>query len=144
MTIVQKLIDVNQRSWRKHLYDALWADCTTKKRATGLSPFEILYGTELVLPLPLELSTLKLQNAIENHEFKDALEKRMLYLTKLEEERDVVVDRIHEHQSCIKKLFDKKDKQRVFQEGDLVLLWDKCREPKGLHGKFDSLWRGPF
>ncbi len=68
----------------------------------------------------------------------------MLYLTKLEEERDVVVDRIQEHQSRVKKLFDKKAKQRVFQEGDLVLLWDKHREPKGLHGKFDSLWRGPF
>ena len=68
----------------------------------------------------------------------------MLYLTKLEEERDVVVDKIREHQSRVKKLFDKKAKKRVFQQGDLVLLWDKRREPKGLHGKFDSLWRGPF
>ena len=68
----------------------------------------------------------------------------MLYLTKLEEERDVVVERIQEHQSHIKKLFEKKVKPRVFQEGDLVLLWDKRREPKGLHGKFDSLWRGHF
>ena len=75
MTIVRKMIDVNQRSWHKHLYDALWADHITKKRATRLSPFEIPYGTEPTLPLPLELSALKLQNAIENHEFKDALEK---------------------------------------------------------------------
>ena len=97
MTIVQKLIDVNQRSWHKHLYDALWADRTTKKRATGLSPFEILYSTKAVLPLPLKLSSLKLQNAIENYEFKDALEKRILYLPKMEEEREVVVDTIREH-----------------------------------------------
>ena len=75
MTIVRKLIDVNQRSWHKHLYNALWADCTTKKRAIGLSPFEILYGTKPTLLLPLELSALKLQNAIENYEFKDAIEK---------------------------------------------------------------------
>ena len=75
MTIVQKLIDVNQRSWHKHLCDVLWADHTTNKRAIGLSPFEIMYGTEPTLPLPLELSTLKLQNAIENFEFNDSLEK---------------------------------------------------------------------
>ena len=99
MTIVQKLIDVNQRSCHKNLYDALWVDRTTKKRAIGLSPFEIIYGTKEVFSLPLELSTLKLQNAIENHEFKDSLEKRILYLTKLEEEREVVVDRIQDHES---------------------------------------------
>ena len=94
MSIVQKLIDFNHRSWHKHLYDALWVDRTTKKREMRLSPFEILYGTKAVFSLPLELSTLKLQNAIENYEFRDALEKRILYLTKLLEEREVVVDMI--------------------------------------------------
>ena len=28
--------------------------------------------------------------------------------------------------------------------GDQVLLWDKKREPKGAHSKFESLWKGPF
>lgn len=27
---------------------------------------------------------------------------------------------------------------------DSVLLWDKHREPKGAHKKFDSLWTDPF
>lgn len=27
---------------------------------------------------------------------------------------------------------------------DQVLLWDKRREPRGAHGKFESLWKGPF
>ena len=81
MSIVQKLKDVNQRSWHKHLYDALWADHTTKNRETRISPLDILYGIKAIFPLPLELSTLKLQNAIENHECRDALEKRILYVT---------------------------------------------------------------
>lgn len=29
-------------------------------------------------------------------------------------------------------------------ENDLVLLWDKRYEPKGMHHKFDSLQKGPF
>ena len=55
----------------------------------------------------------------------------MLYLRKLEEEREVIVDRIQEHQSCVKKYFDKRAKKWVFEEGDLFLVCDKHREPKG-------------
>lgn len=28
--------------------------------------------------------------------------------------------------------------------GDQALLWDRRREPKGAHAKFESLWKGPF
>ena len=28
--------------------------------------------------------------------------------------------------------------------GDSVLLWDKSSAPKGMHKKFNSLWKGPF
>ncbi|KAH9306641.1 hypothetical protein KI387_011045, partial [Taxus chinensis] len=59
-----------------------------------------------------------------------SLEKRIMYLAELEEKRVRVVDRITEHQNQVKKLFDKKAKQRNFEVGDLVLLWDKRREPK--------------
>lgn len=55
-----------------------------------------------------------------------------------------MVDRIVTHQSQVKVLFDKKTTSREFLVGDQVLLWDKRREPKGLHGKFDPLWRVPF
>ena len=27
--------------------------------------------------------------------------------------------------------------------GDMV-LWDKIKAPKGMHKKFDTLWKGPF
>ena len=28
--------------------------------------------------------------------------------------------------------------------GDTILRWDKHRDEKGKHGKFDNLWLGPF
>jgi hypothetical protein len=31
-----------------------------------------------------------------------------------------------------------------FQEGDLVLKWDKSNEMKGKHIKFHKLWLGPY
>jgi hypothetical protein len=39
---------------------ALWADRITKKRATGKSPFELVYGLDVVLPVNLRLPVYKL------------------------------------------------------------------------------------
>ena len=44
----------------------------------------------------------------------------------------------------IKGMFDKRAKADNFQVGDWVLKWDVVRQDKGKHGKFDSLWIGPF
>jgi len=41
-------------------------------------------------------------------------------------------------------IFDRKQKQRNFVLGDLVLKWDSRREDLGKHGKFDNLWLGPY
>lgn len=144
ITIIRKLVEENQRSWHKALFDALWADKITPKRAIGMSPFQLLYGINAEIPITLELPALKLAKAIEDQTYENALDKRIMYLSQLEEQRTQVVDRIAQHQQQVKVLFDKKAKQKGFQVGDCVFLWDKRREPKGLRGKFDSLWRGPF
>lgn len=62
-----------------------------------MSPFELVYGIDAKLPIPLELSTLHLQCVLEDNQFKDSLEKRVLYLTKVEEQIEKVVERIKEH-----------------------------------------------
>ena len=41
-------------------------------------------------------------------------------------------------------MFYKRAKVDNFQVGDWVLKWDVVRQVKGKHGKFDSLWIGPF
>ena len=41
-------------------------------------------------------------------------------------------------------MFDKRKKLHDFKIGDKVLKWDSRREDKGKHGKFDSLWQGPY
>ena len=80
----------------------------TPKREIGISPFELVYGTEANLPLPLELATRKLRIVIEDDIYRDGLEKRILYLRKLEEEREEIVDHITQHQMCVKNMFDKR------------------------------------
>jgi len=65
-------------------------------------------------------------------------------LIELDEIRRKALDQSIKNQDRVKKTFDKSSRQRVFQEGDTVLLWDKRREKPGNHGKFDSLWTGPY
>lgn len=144
ISIMRKLVTENVKHWHKRLYEALWADRTSPKWAIGMMPFELVYGIEEQLSLPLELSTTRLQKVIEDEFFQSALEKRIMYLSKIEEERQELVDHITPHQARVNKFFYHRARPRRFMPGDQVLLQDRRQEPKGAHGKFASLWKGPF
>ena len=45
-----------------------------------MTPFELVYGVEAQLSLPLELATLNLQKEIEDGMIHTPIEKRILYL----------------------------------------------------------------
>ena len=47
-------------------------------------------------------------------------------------------------QENIKKIFDRRTKANDFHIGDTVLKWNSRREEKRKHGKFESLWKGPY
>ena len=133
------MVSNNPQNWHKKPYVALWANQITPKRAIGMVPFELVYRIGAQVSFPLELSSTKLQSIIEDQVFKDSLEKRIMYLHKLEDERDKLVDHITEHQMRVKKIFDRRARPCGFFKNDEVLLWDKRKEPKGAHGKFESL-----
>ena len=139
VAIMKKLVSNNTQNLHKKLYEALWADIITPKRAIGMTSFELVYGIGAQISLPLELSVTKLQSAIEDPFFHNSLEKRVMYLNKLKEKRDKLVDHITKHQIKVKQIFDMKTRPCNVLKGDEVLLWVKRREPKGTHKKFDSL-----
>ena len=144
MNIVKKLILDNWKSWHKKIHKALSKHRVTPKSVIGISSFELVYGMEASHALPLELATRKLRIVIENDIYKHGVEKRILYLRKLEEEREEIIDHITEHQIHVMSLFDKRAILRKFVIGDSVLLWDKQRKPQDMHKKFDTLWKGTF
>ena len=75
---------------------------------------------------------------------EDAVENRINQIIELDESRRQACEQNYRNQEKVKRAFDKTTRQRVFSIGDIVLLWDKRREKPGKHGKFDSLWLGPF
>ena len=69
---------------------------------------------------------------------------RMLDLAELQQVREHVMEKLEAHQNRINIIFDKMEKVDNFQVGDWFLKWVIIRKDKGKHGKFDSLWIGPF
>jgi hypothetical protein len=75
---------------------------------------------------------------------EDFHQNRIDQIIELDENRRKALDQSIKNQEKIKRTFDKSSRQRDFEAGDIVLLWDKQREKPGSHGKFDSLWAGPY
>jgi hypothetical protein len=57
--IIKKRIEDNPRRWHDKLLEALWAHRTSRHRATKVTPFELVYGQEAVLPVEIGLQNLR-------------------------------------------------------------------------------------
>jgi hypothetical protein len=70
VNIIKKVLDENKRSWHVHLKYALWENRISTKRSIRISPFQMVYGTDVVLPINLALLVMMLwqdQNEEPNH-----------------------------------------------------------------------------
>ena len=113
---------------------ALWAYRTSAKTTIGFTPFQLVYGLEVVLPIKCEILSLKL--AIELLPATSKEEKLFLYLAQLNESRRTISLVFEAHKKCIKGQHDQSVNPHIYSEGDLVLLY-------GI-GKFEPIWHGPY
>lgn len=134
---MKKLVSSNGKDWHKRLYEFLWDVKTSPKRVIGMSPFELVYGINAQVSLPLNIVASKLQTIIEDSFFQSSLKKRIMFLMNLEEEGNKMVENIIEHQMRVKNIFDWNARPRKFRPGDEVLLWDKKMRRKGVMENFN-------
>lgn len=140
--IIKKLLEGNKKNCDSKLKYALWADRVTTKKSTGNSPFKLVYGTEVVFLIHLTLPVAKFLQEEQNEE--EDMAKRICDLAEVHQIRDELVEKSTTNEKRIKEAFDRKEKADNFQVGDLVLKWDALKDKKENHGKFDTLWTGPF
>jgi hypothetical protein len=142
MTIIKKVLTENKKSWHIHLKYALWENIIGTKKSIGMSPFQLVYGTYVILPINLALPVIKLWQDV-NEEPND-LTRRINQIIEVQQNRGEVDDKLQKYQDNMKAIFDKKNKDKEFLPGDLVLKWEARKEDSGKHGKFDHLWFRPF
>jgi hypothetical protein len=140
--IIKRLLQDNKKAWHKKLIYVLWVDRVTTKNSISTSPFQIVYGADMIFPTSLGFPVRKLLQ--EKEVEPDDTQRRINQLIHVQQMREQVYNRSQLHQDRMKKTFDKHSKQEEFQVEDLVLKWDARNEDKGKHEKFDHLWMGPF
>ena len=57
--LVKKKIEENLKRWYEVLSEALWAHRISRHGATKVTPFEFVYGQEVVLPVEVNLDAYK-------------------------------------------------------------------------------------
>jgi len=139
--MIRRIIGIHRTNWHNMLFSALWAYRTSVKNSTGFTPFQLVYGLEVVLPIECEIPSL--QMAVELLPATSEEEKRFLYLAKLDETRRDATLAIETHAKRMKAQYDKNVTPRSFSEGDLVLLYDQANDKLGA-GKFVPMWHGPY
>ena len=128
------------RDWLEKLPFALWAYHTSFRTSTGATPFSLVYGMEVVLPLKIEVGSLRI--ALE-HQIAETnwLRARYNQFNLLDERRLRVADHMRAYQRKMVRAFKKRVKPRKLQKDDLVLkvLKGLISDPRG---KFRPSWSG--
>jgi ribonuclease HI len=123
--------------WKEELPSVLWSLRTTPSRATGFSPFFLVYGAEAILPSDLSFQSPRVTHYDEGR----AEEARQDALDQLDEARDVAILRSAKYQQALRRYHERKVRDRAFNVGDLVLR--RVQTKKDKH-KLSPPWEGPY
>ncbi|GJX80349.1 reverse transcriptase domain-containing protein [Tanacetum coccineum] len=139
--ILERTVGENRALWSDRLDDALWAFCTAYKTPIGCTPYKLVYGKSCHLPIELEHRAYwALKHA--NFDLKTTGDHWKLQLNELNELRDQAYENSLTYKDRTKKLHDSKIKNRIFNVGDQVLLFNS--RLKIFSGKLKTRWSGPF
>nr|GFA93299.1 reverse transcriptase domain-containing protein [Tanacetum cinerariifolium] len=128
-------------SWSDKLDDALWAFRTAYKTAIGCTPYKLVYGKACHLPIELKH---KAYWALKQVKFDlDVVgDHQKVQLNEFYELRDHAYENSLIYKEKTKRIHDLKIKNRVFNVGDRVLLFNS--RLKIFSGKLKTRWSGPF
>ena len=117
--LIKKKIEENSRRWNEVLSKALWDHRISRHGATKVTPFELVYGQETVLPIEVNLDTYKLtkQNDLSTIYYCDF---RMDNIDEVTDKRLRALKRIEKDKLQVARAYNKNVKGKSFQVGDLV------------------------
>lgn len=135
------------RNWVDSLPAMLWADRTTVKSTTGMTPTRVIYGSEHILPVEIHVQSWKTASWATVRTTSDLLAARCHQLDRRDEALEEVLLRVRRQREASKEPYDDAHRVRTeeFAAEDIVLLWDARREVnKSSAVKLHPRWLGPY
>nr|GFA27657.1 reverse transcriptase domain-containing protein [Tanacetum cinerariifolium] len=151
--ILKRTIGENRASWSEKLEDALWAFRTAYKIPIGCTPYKTIGENRASWSEKLEDALWAFRTAYKipkaywalkhvNFDLKTVSDQRKLQLNELNELRDQAYENSLIYKEKTKKLHDSKIKNRIFNVGDRVSLFNS--RLKIFLRKLKTHWSGPF
>ncbi|CAL8076834.1 unnamed protein product [Prunus armeniaca] len=60
INIIRKMLEKNQKQWYEKLSETLWAYRTSKREATGMTPYALTYCHDAILPMEIAVQSFKI------------------------------------------------------------------------------------
>ncbi|XP_028121773.1 protein NYNRIN-like [Camellia sinensis] len=119
--ILKKMVDKNKKAWHEKLQEALWTYRTSYRTPTQATPYSLVFGGEAVLPLEVQIPSLRV--AIQESLTEDESARvRLAELETLDERRLYAQQNLEIYQQRMANAFNKRVRLRSFKKGDLVLM----------------------
>jgi hypothetical protein len=133
--IKKRLLDDKKGKWTDQLPEVIWALNTTESRATGFTPFRLMYGSKAMTPQELKHGSPRTSptatpnvNELTSEDFIDG-------------DRVLGLEALNKYQAQTKAWRDNTVIPREFKEGDLVLTRTIRTESRG---KLEPKWESPY
>nr|GEU85739.1 reverse transcriptase domain-containing protein [Tanacetum cinerariifolium] len=139
--ILERTVGENRASLSEKIDDALWAFRTAYKTPIGCTPYKLVYGKSCHLPIELEHKAYWALKHV-NFDLKITGDHQKLQLNELNELCNQAYENTFIYKEKTKKLHDSKIKNRIFNVGDRVLLFNS--RLKIFSRKLKTHWSGPF
>ena len=102
-----------------------------------MSPFQLVYGAEVIFPASLGVPAMKLLQ--ERYNEPNHMQRRINQIIELNELRDKSYSKVKIHQEKMKDTFERKVKEEKFLIDDLLLKLEAPCKEKGKHGNFEHM-----
>ena len=140
LKIIKARLDKAKGKWPEELPNVLWAYKTTTRTQIGETPFNLIYGTKVVIPVEVGITSLR-REAFHEGSNDDQLR---VNLDCLDESRDGASCKMVEYQQKMSEYYNKRVKLRRLNIGELVLhkVTPATKDPT--QGKLGLTWEGPY
>jgi hypothetical protein len=133
--IKKTLLDDKKSKWVDQLPEVVWALNITERRATGFTPFRLLYGSEAMTSQEIKHGSPRTNTSaipdVDEPTSKDLIDG----------DRVLALQALDRYQAQTKAWRDNAVVLREFNKGDLVFVRTTRIESRG---KLEPKWEGPF